>query len=109
MDQIVWWLVQRARYRTGASGSRAEVGVFTSPEEAFRAMRCHPDFQEAELVWHPEPWEGEAAYRAPARTRLRGEWEHCELLLFPVRLNEPVFDYLDDRAEYERLRAALRE
>ena len=109
MEQIVWWLVQRARYRTGAQGTRHDVGVFTSPEEAFRVMRCHPDFQESEIVWHPESWEELTAYVARARSRIRTEWDHWELFLFPVRLNEPVFDYEEDRQEYERLRAALQE
>lgn len=110
MDRRVWLLVQQDRYRTGRPGGRREVGVFTSPEEAFRAVRCHPDFRGAELAWHPEEWEDGTVFVARSRTRLReGEWEHWELTLLSVPLDEPVFDFREDQEEYRRLRAAHRE
>ncbi len=103
------WLFTRGLYMEDGPRVVEEVGIFSSPEEAFEVARCHPDFEDIRIRWGRIPWEdGEVAYRAafvrPYLDRDGPAEEPWELWLVPFVLDRPLFDFVEDEAVYRRLR-----
>ena len=51
-EGILWLLSREMQYPSGARSPREVVGIFTSPDAAFEAIRDHPDFHVVRVEWH---------------------------------------------------------
>lgn len=104
-ERVLWLLERRPRYASGAPAAREHMGVFSTPERAFEVVRHHVDFGGTEVDWRPVEWEdGRTAYVGLARERAGRDRPLWELSVEPAVLDEPVFDFRDERDAYERSR-----
>lgn len=108
-EGILWLLSREMQYPSGARSQREVVGIFTTPDAAFEVIRDHPDFQGVHVEWHAREWEpNPLAYLGWARTGLLRTSQLWEISVLPFTLDDPVFDFPDERAAYERIRWSRR-
>lgn len=104
-ERVLWMLGKQLQYASGALAPREQVGVFSTPDTAFEVVRDHPDFQGVEVAWQSVDWEhGCTAYFGLARKRAGRDVQLWELSLVPVAVDEPIFDFRDEREAFERNR-----
>ena len=108
-EETLWLLSRELQYPSGARAPRETLGIFATPDAAFEVIRDHPDFQAVQVKWYATEWEpSPVAYFGWARTRLLRTSQLWEISVIPYRLDEPVFDFADERAAYERIRYGRR-
>ena len=104
-ERILWLLGKQLQYASGAQAPREQMGVFSTPDVAFGVVRDHPDFQGVEVAWQPVEWDhGSLAYFGLARKRSGRDVQLWELSLVPAVVDEPIFDFRDEREAFERNR-----
>lgn len=104
-ERRLWLLGKQLQYASGAQAPREQVGVFSSPDAAFAVVRDLPDFHRLEVAWQPVDWEhGCTAYFGLARKRSGRDVQLWELSLVPAVVDEPIFDFRDEREAFERNR-----
>jgi hypothetical protein len=108
-EEVLWLLSREMQYPGGARSPREVVGIFSTPDAAFEVIRDHPDFQGVQVKWQAAEWEpGPVAYFGRARTGLLRTSQLWEVSVVPYTLDDPVFDFPDERAAYERIRWSRR-
>jgi hypothetical protein len=104
-EGIFWLLSREMQYPSGARSPREVVGIFSTPDAAFQVMRDHPDFQGVQVAWHAAEWHPiSPAYFGWATTELLRRPQLWEISVVPLLLDDPVFDFPDEREAYDRIR-----
>ena len=104
-EEILWLLSRELQYPSGTRAPREVLGIFASPDSAFEVIRDHPDFQAVRVEWCATEWEpSPVAYFGFARTALLRTSQVWEISVLPFPLDDPVFDFPDERTAYERIR-----
>lgn len=104
---LLWLLAGQVVHDDGSRSAPTAMGLFSSPERARATARLHPDLSSRHWRWTDVGWDfGRQAYRTRAESSAGGERERWELWVVPFALDEPVFDYHEDRERFQaRLRA----
>jgi len=95
----VWQATKMRLTYSGAPHPPDIIGIFTSPDQAFAAVRRHPLFEGVELEWEPFQYREPRAVCYVAETRLMGRRRRrvpYRVLIQPFILDELRTDWAED-------------
>lgn len=99
---LLWLLAGQVVHGDGSRSAPTATGLFSSPERARATARLHPDLSSRHWRWADVGWDfGRPAYRTRAESSVGGLRESWELWVVPFALDEPVFDYHEDRERFQ--------